>query len=311
MILRIFFGRVLFTCRLAILTLALLPGVAVADFTAPVRVSNPQSITLTYSAVGVRLDGSVVVGWQQNSPGSSRVQARVRSATGELGVTEFVSPPSGSIEFNSVGVMVDDEGDAIIYWLWRLSSTDIRLQARTLSAADVLGSIQTVSPSGSVATNPTGDVDADGDALFVWYDQNTGRVAVRSRNRNGSLDAIERITATTAYRFAPPAVGLSTSGNAVIAWNRLNSDSTRTVQARVRSASGALGPILTVSPASVDVAPPKLGVDANGDAFVAWLALLAETRAAFKAGPSRREERRDRSSTSLRLMPKPTGPFPP
>jgi hypothetical protein len=62
-------------------------------------------------------------------------------------------------------VAVDGAGDAVAVWS-RFDGTDYRIQARTRSAAGVLGPIQTLSGAGQDAIDP--QVAVDGGGLAVW-----------------------------------------------------------------------------------------------------------------------------------------------
>ncbi|MEA2271779.1 MAG: hypothetical protein QOI98_487 [Solirubrobacteraceae bacterium] len=69
-------------------------------------------------------------------------------------------------------------------------------------------------------------------------------------------------------------VAIDTSGNGVVTWERFNGSTNPgtnfRAQARTRSASGQLGPIVTLAAADQRAEFPQLGVDAGGNAVFAW-----------------------------------------
>jgi hypothetical protein len=263
-------------CSVLAFVLAVSSGAAHAAFTTPVPVSAAQSSFHNESDVAVRPDGSAVFIWRQNIGLRDRAQMRVRSAAGVLGPVATLSNTTGNAIANFI-VVVDNEGDALFVWLLSVNfSTDIRVQTRALSAAGVLGPIQTVSTANKVARDVTVDVDADGDALFVWHDRTGASLVARLRGKTGTLGAIETVS-TLAYQFSAPAVGLSDSGDALIAFALFDSATNRTrLQARPRSAAGVYGPAIAISAASLSAEPARLGIDAAGNALIAWGATFAD-----------------------------------
>jgi hypothetical protein len=98
----------------------------------------------------------------------------------------------------------------------------------------------------------------DGDALVVWH--RNGAVQARSRSAAGALGAIQ----TVATLGVDPKVAVDTDGDALIVW-----DGGYGIEARSRTAAGALGVLQDVSGISI-VGKPDLGLDAAGNAFIAW-----------------------------------------
>jgi hypothetical protein len=110
-------------------------------------------------------DGNAVVVWQRNS-GTDRIQARRRAADGTLGPIQNLS--AAGEDAAEPQVAVDRDGDAVFVWK-RSDGTHERIEARTLSAADTLGPIQTLSEAGQNAFTPKVAVRrANGKAVAVW-----------------------------------------------------------------------------------------------------------------------------------------------
>jgi hypothetical protein len=66
-----------------------------------------------------------------------------------------------------------------------------------------------------------------------------------------------------------PHVEVGTDGDAVLTWLRFDGANWR-AQARTRSAAGTLGPVQTLSSSGRDAAQPRVAVDADGEAVIAW-----------------------------------------
>jgi hypothetical protein len=146
-----------------------------------------------------------------------------------------------------------------------------RVRARARSAAGALSPIQTLSAPGQNALFPQVAVADGGDAAFVWqrFDGSSFRAQTRVRSAAGALTATQTLSAA-GQNADVPRVGVDADGDAVFAWQRFDGTSTR-VQARARSAGGALSPVQTLSAAGQIAVQPQIGVDADGDAVVAWL----------------------------------------
>ena len=116
----------------------------------------------------------------------------------------------------------DAEGDAVAAW-----GRD-RIQARTISAAGVLGPVQTLSdPCTCRSTTPQVASDADGDAVAVWASQQIQRVEARTISAAGVLGPVQ----TLSFGFAPQ-VASEADGDAVAVWTR------RVVNRRIQTARG-------------------------------------------------------------------------
>jgi hypothetical protein len=105
--------------------------------------------------------------------------------------------------------------------------------------------------------------DADGNALIVWrqVDGENFRILLRSRAASGALGAITALS-KRGQRSDTPQIAMGPAGDALIVW------STDIVQARARSASGTLGPIMKLS--RVNSAAPQVAMNASSDAIVVW-----------------------------------------
>ena len=147
---------------------------------------------------------------------------------------------------------------------WTLQPS--RVQARSLSPAGTLGAIISLSATGRRAHDPQVAVDAVGNAVVVWVQGD--RVQTRSLSARGELGPAVTLSAGgAAVHYAQ--VAMSADGDAVFVWDRATR-AKGVVQARVRSASATLGPLLTLSARGQRAIHPRLAVAAGGHAMATW-----------------------------------------
>jgi hypothetical protein len=218
--------------------------------------------------VSIDADGDAVATWTRSDGANSRIQARTFSAAGVVGPRQTLSD-AGEDAFNSA-VASDDDGDTVIAWE-RFDGTNVRIEARTLSAAGVLGPVHILSDASRDAFDPHVAIDPDGDAVVTWwrFDGSHDRVEARAISAAGVLGAIKTISKAGQNALAPQ-VALDADGDAVIAWQRSDGANER-IQARTLSAAGVLDSIETLSEAGEDAFDPRLAVDADGNAVVTWV----------------------------------------
>ena len=125
-----------------------------------------------------------------------------------------------------------------------------------------------VSPATQSGFNPKVAVDDDGDAVFVWKDNLTGQIQARARSATGTLSAVQTLSGAAQAAFDPQ-VAVDADGDAVFTWERSDGDFLR-IQARARSAAGALSAVQNLSSPGRHAQDPQVAVDVSGDAVFAW-----------------------------------------
>jgi hypothetical protein len=231
------------------------------------RANSPQ--------VGVDSDGDAVFVWRRFDGTKLRIQSRARSAAGILSPVQNLSAAGQNASPPQLGV--DGAGGAVFTW-HRSDGTYSRIQARARSAAGVLSPVQTLSAAGQNAVDSQVAVSPQGKALFTW--ERDARVQARARSAAGALSPVQTVSPPPGpndNRAFSPQVGVAANGSAVFAWNLWNFNpprATMLVQARARSAAGALSPVKNI------VSPPiggggcgcrfQVAVDPTGDAVFSW-----------------------------------------
>jgi hypothetical protein len=248
------------------------------------------------AGLAVDSSGNAVVVWrrsdhttacEESSP-CERVQTRARSATAALSAAQTLSAPGRHAY--SPDVAVDPSGNAVFAWT-RLDGTGDcgfdcqRAQTRARSAAGALSATQTLSAAGHDAYGAQVGVDQSGNAVFAWVrpDPATGCsgffgcVQARARSAAGVLSAPQRISAP-GQEADSHQLAVDPSGNAIFVWQRRDgttgcegSPGCLRIQARFRSAGGALSMTQTLSPAGQHAYAPAVAVDQSGNAVFVWL----------------------------------------
>lgn len=181
----------------------------------------------------------------------------------------FTAPVDVATNAQKPQVATDPDGDSVIAYEFAGS----RVQARTMNAAGVLGSVLEIGQaSGTTDFDPRVAIDSQGDAVFVF-----------TRNSGGGTNILvgRRLSAAgvlgPAFQISPSGqisatadVASDANGDTVVTWINFsfNTDAT---QARTISSRGVLGPVRTLSGASFPEAEaPQVAIDLTGDAVVTW-----------------------------------------
>ena len=238
----------------------------------PIRNLSPILGGLDNVHVAANSDGDAVVVWQADMGTFHQVQARTISAAGAVGPLLQLSAAGQDATRPQAGV--DADGGAVFAWQ-RLDGTSFRADARALSAAGVLEPITQLSSSRWTSITPQVAVDPAGDAVFVWRSTDPGgagggRIETRARLAGGSYTRRQTV-ADAPGDARDPQVAMADDGAALYAWWR-SSGPQQWLKVRPRSALGGLGTEQTVRgvTAPQTLSPPRLTVDADGDAVVAW-----------------------------------------
>jgi hypothetical protein len=232
----------------------------------PVHVISNTARAAFGPVVAIEPNGRALVTWQAPDASVSRIRVRALSAGGVLGATQTVSDPGQ--DASQPHLAIDPDGRALVTWQ-RFDGTSDRVQARTRSAAGVLGPVETVSPAGVSAEGSRVAIAPDGSAIITWERVGTNtRIQTVARSATGVLSAVQRLSpdGPSARR---PRVAVDSAGNAVFVWHSSDGTNVR-VHSRARSADGVLSAVQNLSPAGEDSANAEVGVDASGNAMFVW-----------------------------------------
>jgi hypothetical protein len=252
----------------------------------PVRTLSAAGRSAHRAQVSVGAKGDAFMLWLL-SGGTDRLQARVRSDAGTLGPVRTLSA-RGRWAYGPQ-VVINRHGDALFTWT-SSARGDSRVEARTRTAAGMLGPIRTISGAGWSAGVSDLALDARGNALVIWTVSDGEYLWIQGRVRSagGALGRIRNLSSRLPDAW--PQVVVDGDGDAVITW--LQSDGSARfskywIKARKRSASGVLGPVRTISSLGTTPSYPAVAMSANGASVVTWQksALGANDRVEASYGP--------------------------
>ncbi len=257
------------TVALAVVSLSALAATAGASAArAPVvRVSTPGE--LSAPRIGIDARGVATFSWLRRSGDVVRVQARRRSADGNLGPVLAVSAPGQSAA--SAQLAVAPSGHAVVVWIVRRKRRPAIVRARALPATGAPGPPVVVTEAAS-RDGAQVVVDASGDALLTWTQRTGNAAAVMARRwpRGGAPGpAVDISAATPGTGFNPPSVAIDAGGDALFAWEAGGGGAVR-ILTRPWPRSAPPGAIATVSAPGVYSQAPQLVLDAGGAGIVAW-----------------------------------------
>jgi hypothetical protein len=162
-------------------------------------------------------DGDVAFTWLRFDGNRDRAQGRTMTSAGALGSTFTLTPSGPSARDPQVAIDVD--GDSVFTWQ-RFEGDADRVQARTRTAAGVLGAITNLSAAGEDAYAPRVASRDNGESVFVWlrFDGANDRVQARTMSAGGALGAVQTVSAAGADALTPQVAIGSSSGPAVATW---------------------------------------------------------------------------------------------
>lgn len=241
------------------------------------RISRTGSLgsvkTLTVAGVkifgtdlAVDSDGDAVVTWAEWRE-DGRVFPRMRRFTksGWLSAPTTLATTPASAE--PPAVAIDRQGDAVLAW-----TNDNVVQARTLSAAGVLGPLETVSADLSpIDRHFTAQVavDRDGDALVTWRHWTAAdlsdQVWGRWISRDGVVGEVRQLTPSWHPDVSNYSLAGDLDGDLLLTWDRFPSEY---MYVRRITRAGTVGePVLVTTYGRLHT----VRVDDDGDGVIVWM----------------------------------------
>lgn len=113
-------------------------------------------------------------------------------------------------------------------------------------------------------------VDPGGDAVVTWLDAASGQLHARVHQLTGGRQGAILDVSAPGQVARSPKVVVAANGRTVFTWKTRRERGATRLQARARSASGHLGPIVDIATAVAALPPTSVAIDAHGNAIVAW-----------------------------------------
>ena len=200
------------------------------------------------------------------------IQARQLTSSGVLGpiktIGEGVAPEAGG----GLGTVnpeagIDSQGNSYIVWEQPDGHGACgifgcpKVLGRPLSASGTVGTVpQTLTTTVDGGFSPQIAMTANGNAFVMW--KHAGMEG-RTRSAAGALGPLQKLTANTGADI--PLLKGDATGNTVAVWQNGG-----VVQARARTAAGALGLLRSFSIGTQPAGGAALGVGSAGNAVIAW-----------------------------------------
>ena len=208
-------------------------SISTAGVLGPTRTLS-KSVTSQGPKISSDEAGNAIAVWDRSIDFRHRIEARSISAAGVVGPTTIVSGTGPSLaSARSPQIAGKPAGGGIVAWTQTLSGGKDRAQARSISAADVLGPTLDLSAVGDSASafGPRIAVNAAGNAVASWTRVGLN-IQARSISAAGTLGPIQDLS---------PAVGTPNTGVAIDA----DGDALVVSEQRAQtlSAAGVVGPV--------------------------------------------------------------------
>lgn len=170
-------------------------------------------------------------------------------------------------------ISVSTDGEPYVTWSRHDDSIIMRAQATgSLDFGASWSTTTTLSGANQEAVDSRVAVDADGNAIAIWYRSNGSNYIVQtSRSEDGGVSWSAPVDLSTVGRDAyAPQVAFDADGTAIAVWNRF--DGTSYVVQSSRSTDGGVSwtSPATLSVSGGDAYGAQVAVDSDGTAVVAW-----------------------------------------
>jgi hypothetical protein len=198
-------------------------AMAAPTFLTALDMSDPGQDALEQE-VAVSNAGATLVTWTRSDGANTRIQARYRDASGNIGPVDTVSDPGQNA--SQPDIAFDSSGNAIAIWT-RNDGTNVRVQAAFRPAAGPWQAPTTLSAAGQDAFGPQISFDNAGKALAVWWRYNdptppgSSVIQASIRPPAGSFGAPQDLSVPGQVAFEPRGeAGPAVDDNAAVCWTR-------------------------------------------------------------------------------------------
>lgn len=234
-----------------------------------IEISNAGSAEAPQVAFGPNGDAFAV--WYQSDGTDFNIWSNRFTPDAGWGAAELIETDDTDSAFTP-HVAVDSEGNAIAVWR-QSDGTRFNIWANRFTPSGGWGAPELLeSDNAGNALTPRVAIDADGNALAVWYQTDGTRNNIWS-NRftpSGGWDTAELIETNNAGSASGPRIAFDADGNAVAVWQQ--SDGTRNnIWSNRFTPSGGWGAAELIENDNVGSASiPDVAVDPAGNALAVW-----------------------------------------
>lgn len=193
-----------------------------------------------------------------------------KTADGAWHAAQTVNPNNGE-DATSPKIAINANGDAITVW-YQSDGTQLRIWAKRFTPGTGWGVPQIIETNTGDAFEPQIAIDADGNAIAVWYQFDGALFNVWSNRFTpdsgwGTPELIETSNDSPAI---DPQIAMDAGGNAVAVWMQFDGTRYNLQANRFTSSSGwGIAQLIETDNAG-EAVEPRMAMNANGDAIVVW-----------------------------------------
>lgn len=242
---------------------------------------SPSGTSAAFAQVAMDGDGDAVVAWQQNDGTENQVYLSSfdnGSWTNPASLAAHVSPSGGACDVPAVAV--NRSGDAVVCWLQHESGNDRVMVSERVDGTwtHPAGFGAAINPSGNWAVLPRAAVATNGDAIVTWYQVDGSDAQIYVSHREGGvwthpIGLADNISPAGGSAESP-FVAMSDNGDAVVAWDQFNpnSSSWSIYMSELRDGTWTHPADLdsSISPTGNDAIRTRVAMNRNGDAVIVW-----------------------------------------
>ncbi len=251
--------------------------------------SHPASLSDAVSLAGqnafnpqaaMDTNGNAIIVWYQSDGAKYQIYKSERRAGvwfGPASLNDHISP-AGQDAHNPQTAM-DASGNTLIAWHQSdgLKSQIFKSEYRAGAWTHPAGLADSISPDGQDAWDPQTAMDANGDALIVWWQQDGTHFQIfKSEYRLGVWAHPSGLTdniSPDGHNALIPQVAMDANGNAVMVWYQyISYTSTQIFKSEYRAGVWAHPATLAdfISPGGQNALYPSVALDANSNVVIAW-----------------------------------------
>jgi hypothetical protein len=238
----------------------------------PVRTLSPAGVDVGLPHVATDSRGRSIVVWGCEAPSRNAVQSVQLNEGGEPGAVRTLS--TGGQFGNHPQVAIDTEDRATVVWE-RSNGTDSRVKAVRLAADGTPGAIRDLSPEGWSAGPPSLAIDRHDRVTVAWaaYGPVTWDIQAVRLAPNGEPGPVQTLArAPGSAELGGASVG--SYDRATVVWGLTEVADTHTFPSWLQStrldASGAPGPVQTLTDPNGVAGGPQIAVDSHDRSTVVW-----------------------------------------
>jgi hypothetical protein len=224
--------------------------------------------------VAVDADGNALAVWVQQST-SGPAGSLIYSNRYTPGSGWAAEQQIGTIDSASPQIAIDASGNGLAVWAQQDGmSANIRFNRYTAGMGWGMEDQVVMDDTGIGFSDPQIAMDADGNALAVWYqsDRSTSNVKASRYTPGMGWDADEFIESGTGVAGFPE-IAIDANGNAIAVWHQedgMIGSSPPSIRANRYTAGAGWGVDEAIETGDGFALYPRVAIDADGNAFAIW-----------------------------------------